>query len=336
MVAPPANGRKLWRVPRKPLTTANPEHNTSQECLKNSLKIVAAGKAYLTKRPPLRRPKNQPGKPKDFVFVDLSPIRSEEEETKKISSSSPSVTTKCFPAAINVSPLSEASNDSFSITSDDESMFSLYDSTMSNETVNEFNCKTQQSNIMPEISMSDINGLGLSMDDFQFDMTAFQSNFNSYPQQLQQTPQQQQQPQFDFTTPQRSTTNAFFATPERKRAASSAFEYKTPTPRKNFRQQSMPELTPNLLGLEAFMMFNDQITTPTNNNTKEIIPSIPRAVSTAADAFDISVNAQYSPITDDSEIEDFQNIKLGKPIEFSNFDENLLSKGFDLNAFIAF
>ncbi|CAN3373149.1 hypothetical protein DIURU_001196 [Diutina rugosa] len=71
-VLPPANGKKLWRVKRQ----ASETQDRSAECLNNSLKISAAGAKFTVKRPPGRRPKNRPGKPKDFVFVDLSPIKS--------------------------------------------------------------------------------------------------------------------------------------------------------------------------------------------------------------------------------------------------------------------
>ncbi|CAH2351129.1 hypothetical protein CLIB1423_03S00188 [[Candida] railenensis] len=340
---PPANGRKLWRVPRKPLSTSNPVHNSSRECLENSLKIVAAGKAYSTKRPPLRRPKNQPGKPKDFVFVDLSPVRSDEEvasKKQKVSTSTSSVTAKSYPA--NVSPISEASNDTFSISSDEESMFSLYDSSMNNAN-NDFNNFINQqqpvtinTSTMPLFTMPEA-GLGLSMDDFQFDMSSFNSQFNAYPY-----PQQAQQ-QDSIKTPYMSTAPVM-ATPERRRAASTSFEYKTPSPKKptlNHRH-TITEITPNTQGLEAFMMFNDQMPIPYNNH-KEIIPefthtTVPRTVAAAADAFDMNVNNQYSPITDDSEVEDFQNTKLGKAIEFSSYDNSMLQKQqtFDLSAFVAF
>lgn len=115
-VLPPANGKKLWRVKKSQpsrnnsisshsstsksasnSSTSSHQSNaslnsiqTSMECLNNSLRIAAAASKFTIKRPPLRRPKNKPGKPKDFVFVDLSPVQSENttndtnnEESKK-------------------------------------------------------------------------------------------------------------------------------------------------------------------------------------------------------------------------------------------------------------
>lgn len=73
-VLPPANGKKLWRV-KKMSSPIEP----SNECLNNSLRI-SQGEKFTVQRPPLRRPKNRPGKPKDFVFVDLSPIKVEQEQ----------------------------------------------------------------------------------------------------------------------------------------------------------------------------------------------------------------------------------------------------------------
>lgn len=79
-VAPPANGKKLWRVKRTLSVGASTEADLSLECLNNSLKISAAGRLALGKRPPAKRPKLKPGMPKDFVFVDLSPIKSSADE----------------------------------------------------------------------------------------------------------------------------------------------------------------------------------------------------------------------------------------------------------------
>ncbi|EGW31949.1 uncharacterized protein SPAPADRAFT_61064 [Spathaspora passalidarum NRRL Y-27907] len=87
-ILPPANGKKLWRVKRASSNEDGDEASqTSMECLKSSLKISAAAAAATAingkpsgRRPSLKRPKNIPGKPKNFVFVDLSPVKSEEQE----------------------------------------------------------------------------------------------------------------------------------------------------------------------------------------------------------------------------------------------------------------
>ncbi|KAI5957833.1 hypothetical protein KGF57_003100 [Candida theae] len=82
-VLPPANGKKLWRVKRSvsssSTSSTSNQSQPSVECLNSSLKIAAAGSKFSIRRPPMRRPKNKPGKPKDFVFVDLSPVKSDEE-----------------------------------------------------------------------------------------------------------------------------------------------------------------------------------------------------------------------------------------------------------------
>lgn len=93
-VLPPANGKKLWRVKRS-LSTGNPaglDANSSLECLNNSLRISAAGKQFMVKRPPLKRPKSKPGMPKDFVFVDLSPVKSSDSESDASSAASSTLT----------------------------------------------------------------------------------------------------------------------------------------------------------------------------------------------------------------------------------------------------
>lgn len=80
-VAPPANGKKLWRVKRAlSVGSSSIETDLSIECLNSSLKISAAGRLALGKRPPAKRPKLKPGMPKDFVFVDLSPIKTSPED----------------------------------------------------------------------------------------------------------------------------------------------------------------------------------------------------------------------------------------------------------------
>lgn len=76
-VLPPANGKKRWRV-RRLVSAGSLDNTSSLECLNNSLKISAAG-SFMMKRPPLKRPKLKPGMPKDFVFVDLSPVKSESD-----------------------------------------------------------------------------------------------------------------------------------------------------------------------------------------------------------------------------------------------------------------
>lgn len=94
-VQPPANGKKLWRVKRS-VSTGNPasvDNDSLLECMNNSLKISAAGKQYMVKRPPLKRPKSKPGMPKDFVFVDLSPVKSSDDAESEASSVSSSPVT---------------------------------------------------------------------------------------------------------------------------------------------------------------------------------------------------------------------------------------------------
>ncbi|WPK25222.1 hypothetical protein PUMCH_002528 [Australozyma saopauloensis] len=88
-VAPPPNGKKLWRVKRASCSgPSGKENNSSLECLNNSLRISAAGKSFLQKRPPSKRPRSKPGMPKDFVFVDLSPVKSSDDELASLSSNS--------------------------------------------------------------------------------------------------------------------------------------------------------------------------------------------------------------------------------------------------------
>lgn len=123
-VLPPANGKKLWRVKRN-LSTGNPaslDANLSLECLNSSLKITAAGKQFMSKRPPLKRPKSKPGMPKDFVFVDLSPVKSSEDEESSDGASSVMSSTASSPTLAfsndKLSPMSML-KDSFTFFEDD-------------------------------------------------------------------------------------------------------------------------------------------------------------------------------------------------------------------------
>lgn len=326
---PPPNGRKLWRVQRQltPNGHTSNEHNPTQQCLQNSLKIVAAGKAFLTKRPPLKRPKNKPGKPKDFVFVDLSPVRSEEsssdesnkrQKSASVSSESCMISPPNSAYLANVSPFSEA-QETFSVSSDDESLFSLYETT-SQQQDSQFleNYETSQ---MPEI------GLGINvLDNWQFDY-----NFGILPQQ-----EQEQAPVYQhkrvLSTPATQSVPSF-ATPNKKRSASASFEYTTPSPKKQE------------LGLEAFMMFNDQFNVSLPQQTpKTRHYTIPRSVNNAADAYSATL-MQASPQTPSTSVSDFEEenvMKLGKPIEFQNsvdFNQSMFflkQNDFDLSAFVSF
>lgn len=143
-VAPPANGKKLWRVKRTlsaPAACSSTQSQSSLECLNNSLKIANAAR-FTVKRPPLRRPKNKPGQAKDFVFVDLSPVTAD--------ASSPDQ------SPIEPSPKEEEIFD----VPYDESMFntSLFDTSFSNYVTDA---------VLPASSVeSDCLGLGIMGVDF--------------------------------------------------------------------------------------------------------------------------------------------------------------------------
>lgn len=79
-VLPPANGKKLWRVKRRLVSGSMAQTDASSlECFNSLMKMSAAGKQSMARRPPLKRPKLKPGMPKDFVFVDLSPVKSDSD-----------------------------------------------------------------------------------------------------------------------------------------------------------------------------------------------------------------------------------------------------------------
>lgn len=90
-VAPPANGKKLWRVKKAGAAKQSTVTSSTVECWQNSLRIAAGagGKRYSARRSgTLKRPKNRPGMPKSFVFVDLSPVKKDAADSSSESSES--------------------------------------------------------------------------------------------------------------------------------------------------------------------------------------------------------------------------------------------------------
>lgn len=125
-VLPPANGKKLWRIKRL-VSSGLPtlaDALSSLECFNSSQKISAAGKQFMLRRPPLKRPKLKPGMPKDFVFVDLSPVKLEESGEEAVSSSNSSVCSSptvdtVFSGHLPSSSYSNTLNYSYNYASDD-------------------------------------------------------------------------------------------------------------------------------------------------------------------------------------------------------------------------
>lgn len=113
-VETPIYGKKLWRVNRTSLPGA--AKNSSRECLNSSLKISAAGKQFLQKRAPSKRPRSKPGQPKDFVFVDLSPVKSSDDESTFSCYSDFSAVSSSLSAntSVSSSPTAMSRNDSLS------------------------------------------------------------------------------------------------------------------------------------------------------------------------------------------------------------------------------
>ncbi|KAG5418628.1 hypothetical protein I9W82_004156 [Candida metapsilosis] len=195
-VLPPANGKKLWRVKRSVSSSAHSststQSQTSVECLNNSLKIAAAGSKFSIRRPPMRRPKNKPGKPKDFVFVDLSPVKSDEEAHEQSKMLENEVIGKYTPptdaaaaAATTLTPPTPFNEQLPSPTvSIEESIFEL-------PPLNEYeeynNANGSQSSFTSAGEASPAEELGLGIMNLDVDW--------NQPQPIQQQQQQQQQPE---------------------------------------------------------------------------------------------------------------------------------------------
>lgn len=162
----PPNGQKRWRITsgksnslmKGSKNSKIPKSQRVIQCFQNSLQIAAAGQQYQGKKS--KRPKNKPGMPKDFIFVDLSPVKNAEDSSDEGDNSSlvspaitpdttvdnqeqntvsPTITpdtTALDNQKLNADSYFElsTSNDSFqSLQSDEESIFSsLEDSSSSN------------------------------------------------------------------------------------------------------------------------------------------------------------------------------------------------------------
>ncbi|SGZ51647.1 CIC11C00000001848 [Sungouiella intermedia] len=337
-VLPPANGKKLWRVKRD--STGNPaslDAKLSLECLNNSLKISAAGKQFMSKRPPLKRPKSKPGMPKDFVFVDLSPVKtSEDEECGSVSSasSSPSYGEKLLPLSMT--------NDSFSSYEDDSyNNFNLN---------NSCNYQTQQ-----PIYDNQLLGLGLmnmpteypqpSMAEMAMQMQQEQLAFQRFLQfqsQFIQTPQITQTPVMPPSqTPMEHRRSKSTSVPRRKSAGGFQFKtYKGPNtvkkPQMRKHRRCILEPSQKLAAAAAQMaggVSTDGFNSDINSELEEFLQAPKNEISMdSLEQFDLA----YTPLTD---LSDFENVDtLHKPIDLDMMhgcDSHLFKEDFDMSSFVS-
>lgn len=199
-VLPPANGKKLWRVKRS-VSASNPtslDSNSSLECLNNSLKISAAGKQFLVRRPPMKRPKFKPGMPKDFVFVDLSPVKSSDDDNESVSSASSVMSATSSPT--KESPLS-LTNDSFGSFGDEDAFSSSFAN---------YNYNYNQTQQCGYDLLDDSALLGLGLLNVQYDSN---SDFQMQQAQLDNSRFLQYQSQSSFVTPPMTSAPTFQTTP---------------------------------------------------------------------------------------------------------------------------
>ena len=211
---------------------SSPMQNSSIECLNNSLKIVAAASKFTIKRPPLRRPKNKPGKPKDFVFVDLSPVQSDNSsesepnggitttvsKSRRSSNSGNSATATATAnkvAAINVPvlPTNVVAPATPMTTSNSMNSINDFNTYGKPPPVKDANTYIGATNMEPLLSSND--GFGLpspveSLDDFlisEFDLWENEVNWQSMIPNTQQQQQQQQQSTSSVVSPIIRTEN---------------------------------------------------------------------------------------------------------------------------------
>lgn len=335
---PPANGRKLWRVKRLN-QNAQPESNTVA-CQKNSLKI-ANSTQYGVRKPQLKRPKNKPGMPKDFVFVDLSPVKDDGANDSDIASTTSYDSNQSSPVFSSADDSMSSLNDSVFSDDFDYSDFSFDSSLIIDDYM--------QAN-PTQVMMSPEMGLGL-MNNWNQPMIPqgeYHSEFH--------TPRQMSQPQFETpinqitsssptmaakspkTPPSHGRSKSTSSVPKKKAGglqfktytAPKTKEQKASRPRNHHRHTvsqpiASPENhnVPSKPGLDDFMKLNEQIMV---------------SLSSDNSSGDESINLS-TPITDLSEVEE----DLQKPVQF---DSNLTSCGlndflstkqdeFDLSSFVA-
>lgn len=182
-VAPPVTGKKMWRIDRASVLGAS--KNSSRECWNNSLKISAAGKQFLQKRPPSKRPRSKPGQPKDFIFVDLSPVKSSDDESTCSSDFSAMSSSLSANTSVTSSPTAMSRNDSLC----SNNLF---------EEESEYKC-FQSTELLPE---NELLGLGLLNLNYDFDA----------PQNINTSYQEQSTAEPTFASPIESE-NSFSAPP---------------------------------------------------------------------------------------------------------------------------
>lgn len=327
-VLPPANGKKLWRVKRD--SSSNPaslDAKLSLECMNNSLKISAAGKQFMSKRPPLKRPKGKPGMPKDFVFVDLSPIQSSEDDELASMSSASSLS-----GADKHLPMS-MTNDSFSSFEDDSGCFNLGG-----------DCNYQAYQPMGD----QLLGLGLmnmpnqypqpSVVEMAIQMRQEQLAFQRFLQlqaQFLATPHVTQTPVMPVHAPVEHRRTKSTSSPRRKSAGGFQFKtYKGPNTVKKplVRRHRRCLLEPTVkLAAEASVSDNfdstnsisleDFLEEPTDSAASETFPQ-----------FDLA----YTPLTD---LSDFDTVDtLHKPIDLdmmAGCESHFFKEDFDMSTFVS-
>jgi hypothetical protein len=164
------------------------------------MRIAAAGSKFSARRPPSRRPKNRPGKPKDFVFVDLSPIKSPQQKSIDATSTvSATNESRSSPKEIQIQVPSQMPsqlpspalsteevdskifelpqlNDSFSSISDDDSIFSQFeDSKLLDSAISDY---MQANNHCTAPAQHQAQDIGLGIMNLDVDWEAPQSIHN--------------------------------------------------------------------------------------------------------------------------------------------------------------
>lgn len=297
-VKPPVNGKKLWRVKKAQHRSSQPEANTVQ-CLQNSLRITAAGGSYTCKKPQMmKRPRNKPGMPKDFVFVDLSPVKGAEQDDKH-NTNVDLLEDLSLPPSPTMSDNSENSDSNDSLITNDTSITDIsYDQML------------DQADFTNDEQISFDFGLGLLNFDgkFLFDQDTYQPQLQQpFPVQqapvqqspVQQSPVQQQQlpaqqpvaqvqtPIQQFQPKFETPVNQITRTPQtiHKRSKSvdgikkKPLQFKTYSPKPKSNKVRKPQLTHrhtvsepvNKEGLDDFMSLNNQITVSLNNQNSQIV-----------------------------------------------------------------
>lgn len=303
----------------------------SNECFNNSLRI-SQGEKFTVKRPPLKRPKNKPGKPKDFVFVDLSPIKAEQENQQQQPQQQQQTPQQLPSPALSFELPVDSFSDNDSIfdskmlddiepiglgISLDYSWDQMNYTTNYNDSNNNANCNTTTTSPITETFAKYPNPDQYQLKLFETEQVLLQQN-----QQIQQLKQQLDQFQQQMKPPMIHKRSKSLDIKKK-----SQIQFKTYTGPKKRCKRSASE---SMITLNQVKQINNQIPQIGQQNVQNFTPSptntqISQNFSTGLEEYTVFnqlLNAgSFTPITDYSDEEEFKSVDLNLDLNM-DFDYN--------------